>query len=300
VSADPTTPNVTRSPIDGTVCVGQTLTVTAPTSTGGAGTCNFEYQFSTNGGTTYSGWSTTVPSFAATGTDNRIQTRRNCNGSGCDISGINTQIWTVVADPTVSITGNQTICSGGAITLGTSVSGGTGTCSLQWQVWNGTVWINAPGVSTGNTYTTPALTTPTQYQVVRTCTGLGCGSVTSASITVDVVADPAISITTGNQTICSGGVITLNTSTSGGTGTCSYQWQAWNGSAFVNIPGAINDSYTTPALLATSLYQVIRTCSGGGCTNAVAPVVTITIAADPTPPNVTKNPTLFKYVQVKI
>jgi hypothetical protein len=294
VVADPSTPTVTRSPVDGTVCVGQPLTVTTPGSTGGTGTCNFEYRFSTDAGFTYSAWSTTVPSFAATGTSNIIQTRRNCNGLACDISGINAQAWTVVADPTVSITGNQTICNGGIITLGTTVSGGTGTCSLQWQVWNGSAWVNAPGASTGTTYTTPALTAITYYQVIRTCTGLGCGSVTSPFITVDVVADPAISITTGNQTICSGGVITLNTSTSGGTGTCSYQWQAWNGSAFVNIPGAVNDSYTTPALIATSLYQVIRTCTGGGCTNAVAPFVTITIVADPTPPNITKNPNVVQ------
>jgi hypothetical protein len=294
VVADPTTPTVTRSPVDGTVCVGQTLSVTAPSSSGGTGTCNFEYRYSTNGGGTYTAWSTTVPSFAAVaGASNIIETRRNCNGLACDISGTNSQSWTVVADPTVSITGNQTICTGGSITLGTTVSGGTGTCSLQWQTWNGSAWVNISG-AINSTYLTPALTAPTQYQVVRTCTGLGCGSVTSTPITVNVVADPAISITTGNQTICSGGVLTLNTTTSGGTGTCSYQWQVWNGSAFVNIPGAVNDSYTTPTLTALSYYQVIRTCSGGGCTNAVAPFVTITVVGDPTPPTVTKIPNVVQ------
>ncbi|MFN0203070.1 MAG: hypothetical protein ACKVTZ_16210 [Bacteroidia bacterium] len=152
IVADPAAPSATKSPNVATVCVGQALTLTgAAQGGGGTGTCNIEYATSTNGGTTYSAWSTTVPSITATGTDNRIKIRTNCTGTGCDISPEVTYTWAVV--PVVSLTpsGTNVSCFGG--TNGTAsvlASGGTGSYTYSW--YSGGSGSSISGLSAG-TYT---------------------------------------------------------------------------------------------------------------------------------------------------
>lgn len=157
IVADPSTPTVTKSPNTSGACLGVTLTVTSPSSTGGTGTCIFEYRFSIDGGTTYSLWSSSVPSFAATGvSDNRIQTRRVCSGTGCNTSGSNTQIWTISepsTDPTSATASSNLICAGEDVTL-TVVGGSLGTGAL-WR------WYSDPGFTSGVVIGSPETITPT-------------------------------------------------------------------------------------------------------------------------------------------
>jgi methyl coenzyme M reductase gamma subunit len=192
VVADPSTPSVTKSPNVATVCEGQTLTVTSPSSTGGTGNCEYQYRYSTDGGSNYTAWSTSVPSFAATGTDNRIQTQRVCDGSDCNTSSANTQTWVVEADPVISASSNTTICSGGSASLSSSTSGGTGTCGYQWQIstsGSGGTYTDIVG-ATGSGYNTLALTATTWYRVIRTCDGNNCNTGTSNVIEVTVAPAP--------------------------------------------------------------------------------------------------------------
>jgi hypothetical protein len=64
---------------------------------------------------------------------NTIAIRTNCNGSGCDISGVSTYTWTVVADPTVSDEPiGISMCSGDSYAMSTTISGGTG-LGYQWE-----------------------------------------------------------------------------------------------------------------------------------------------------------------------
>ncbi len=106
VVADPSAPTITRN-TDNTVCVGTMLSVNISAGSGGTGTCNDEYQYSTDGGSTWSGWSTSVPSFAAVaGNLNIIQSRRDCDGTGCTTSGVNEVEWGVA--PSVSLSSTKT------------------------------------------------------------------------------------------------------------------------------------------------------------------------------------------------
>ena len=97
------------------------------------------------------------------------------------------QTVTVVADPSISISGGGTICTGGNRTLTASTSGGTGSCSFQWQRATSTAgpWTNVGGNSTS--YNTGAITQNFYYRALRNCSGSGCGQ--DVSNTVQVFLD---------------------------------------------------------------------------------------------------------------
>ena len=266
-----------------TICSGGSVTLTSSTS-GGTGTCSYQWQSSPDNSTWTSVATTadyTTPALTST---YYFRCIRSCSGSDCNPATSNTITINVVNDPAISISGSTTICSGGSATLTSGGSGGTGTCSYQWQSSPDQItWTN---VSTAVDYTTPALTSTTHYRCIRHCSGTGCTDATSNTVTVTVVNDPSITISS-SYTICNGGSVTLTSSTSGGTGTCSFQWQSspdqitWTDVATIA-------NYTTPALTSTTFYRCIRHCSGTGCSDATSNTVTVTVVNDP---NIITQPT---------
>ncbi|MGI9160778.1 MAG: hypothetical protein ACR2K1_13595, partial [Saprospiraceae bacterium] len=138
VATDPAAPTATKSPDVATVCVGASLTLTGVTDNGG-GTGNCKIEYSLNGGA----WTTTLsPITAATGS-NTIAIRKNCDGSGCDISSVTTYTWTGVADPSAPTATKSpnvaTVCVGASLTLTgvTDNGGGTGTCIIEYSANDG-------------------------------------------------------------------------------------------------------------------------------------------------------------------
>jgi hypothetical protein len=151
VAADPSAPTATKSPNAPSGCTGVSLTLTNPVfGSGGAGTCNIEYATSINGGGSYSAYSSTVPTITATGSDNRIKIRTNCNGPGCDLSPEVIYTWTVNALPTFSVTLTNVSCFGGS-DGSITVSIITGTTPFQYSSDNGSNYT-APTISTSHTF----------------------------------------------------------------------------------------------------------------------------------------------------
>jgi PKD repeat protein len=95
VVAQPVSPTIGKNPIDATVCLGRTLTVSAIAGTGGAGTVSDEYRYSTDNKLSWTTWQTTVVSFAAVPGINWIQSRRTATGNGCSASSPNELSWNV-------------------------------------------------------------------------------------------------------------------------------------------------------------------------------------------------------------
>lgn len=190
VVADPVAPTISPSVASGTtVCTGAGLSANIGAGSGGTGTITDEIQYTTNGGANWFAYSS-GSTINASGTGNdmvQIRTRRTATGSNCDASGYNVVSWHVVADPAIGIsTPNQNVCYGAGITLNSSTSGGTGSCTYQWQsrpVGSGT-WTN---LGTAATQATGAITTSTEYQVVRNCNGLDCNTATSGVVTLTVI-----------------------------------------------------------------------------------------------------------------
>ncbi len=292
VKPKPAAPTATKSPNAATVCVGQTLSLTGVSSgSGGAGTCNVQYRYSTNGGSSYTGWSTSLPSFAATGTNNIIQIRRNCTGSGCE-SDVNTYTWAVVPDPSITAqpASMGTICAGGASTaVSVSASGGTPSLAYQWQYYNGSSWQNVSnGTPAGATYSNGTLASnfqvsgitaagTYQYRCRVSATGSGCDAINSNTTTLKV--DPASvggSVSGGTTPICLGSS-TGNMTLSGHTGT-TVRWQKrLGGGSWTNITNTNTTYSETPTSAGTWEYRA--EVKSGVCVSAYSS--TRTIIVDP-------------------
>jgi len=116
------------------------------------------------------------------------------------------------------------------------------------------------------------------------------GNTTTCSFTVTVndASIPVISGQPANQFVCVGSDGAFTVTATAGTGNpLTYQWQAWNGSAWVNITGATAATLPLPAVtfgMNTNSYRVILTgrCSvvtSGFATLYVNPLPTVSILA---------------------
>jgi hypothetical protein len=114
------------------------------------------------------------------------------------------------------------------------------------------------------------------------------GNTATCSYTVTVLDGqlPVISIQPVNRTLCAGETAVFSVTA---TNAVSYQWQLWNGSAWVNVTGATSSSLTltnVSSALNTNSYrvQVIGLCTTVTSTFAtlhVNPLPTISISASP-------------------
>ncbi len=186
-----------------------------------------------------------------------------------------------------SISGNQTICSGGDPLAFTEVNAtGGGTISYQWQS-NTTgcsgSWTNIAGANSA-TYDAPSGVTVTTYYR-RMATSLlnsvacsdysNCIVVTVNEVTGGLIAD--------NQTLCGNNPAAFSVITpSTGLGTLSYQWQRSTtgcSGPWTIISGATGATYDAPSgLVATTYYQriTISTLNGVQC-SAESNCVTVTL-----------------------
>ncbi len=307
VVADPAIPSGTASPNIDTVCVGASLTLTGVSQgQGGTGGCTLYYATSTNGGTSYSTWSTTLPTITATGTDNRIKVRTTCLGLDCGNSPEAVFIWNVKPDPIApAITKNPnvaTVCIGATVAANVTAfgSGGAGSCQdqLRYSVDNGVNW-SLWGTSIPSVITTSAGTFLIQSQ--RYCPASGCNSNVN-SISWTVVANPTISTPSfTNTTICAGGSTLVSATISGGTGTNSPQWQYYNGSTWNNVvngtptgatyANATTISMTISGTTATGSRQYRLTTDNAQDCDAISAGASYTVVADPTWATNTASPT---------
>jgi hypothetical protein len=225
VTADPDAPSAIQSPSSSTVCFGTTLTLNSPVYGSNSGqTCGFEYAYSTDNGANWSTTSTTIPSFTATGTVNKIRVRV---AGGC-ASGCSSSSWTVYSwSVTSSITSSVTPLSGNYFWRGTTSADWN--ISSNWYVYNGSVYTIASVVPTNS------------------------DNVIIPSNQVCVLTQPTISITTGlvkNITIETGATLTMSTGSLSvkGNWTNNGTFDPGNGSVTFNgtVAQSIAGNGTTP------------------------------------------------------
>ncbi len=173
------TPSVTFP--NQTICMGGTAVLTA-VLTGGAGTLTYQWQESTNNST----WANVSGGSGATSlvyttpvlTANKYyRLLVNQSPVNCPFTSVSALI-TVVPVPIINVaTTASVICTGGSgVVLNATMSGGTGTCVIQWQsaaLPTGSVWSDISG-ETNPTFTTPVLSAGLKYRAKITCSGSGC------------------------------------------------------------------------------------------------------------------------------
>lgn len=147
-------------------------------------------------------------------TNSRGMTEFPPNGATRGAAGTNNA---TIDDYSFTIT-NQTVCSGGSVTL---------TATINGTVPGGTTltWYDAPFgnvVGTGNSFTTPVLATTTTYYV-----GFCPGSYT-LPVTVTVGSNPTINTTNISiqDETCAGNDGSITGIVASGTGTLTYEWNS--------------------------------------------------------------------------
>jgi hypothetical protein len=266
-----TSVNVTTQPNSQTICDGSSVTFTVAGS--GSGIL-YQWQISTDGGTTYTNISgATAASYtiaAVTPAMNNNRYRCQLSNPTCTTPGIsNAAILTVNTLPAVTTNpADATICVGATNTF-TAAGTGTGV-AYQWQLSTdgGTTYANISGATTA-TYTTPAAVIAmngNRYRCVISGTCTPAVNTTAAILTV--IAPVTISTQPANQEVCSGSNTTFTVAGSS-VPAIIYQWQVSTdgGTTFTNISGANAATLTLNAVATTANDNRYRCLlSNGTCT----------------------------------
>lgn len=199
-----------------TICAGQTASLTASGAT--------TYTWNTGANT-----STLNPSPGSTTVYTISGTQGGCNGT-------NTSTVTVIGQPTISISGNNSICSGNSTTLTAS-----GASNYTWM----------PG---GQTTASVALNPQSTSNYTITGSNGICSSTTLT--TINVTSTPTLVV--NSTTICAGQTATLNAS-----GATSYTW---------NPGGSTGTSYTASPASSTTISII---GANGTCTAQTSSSITV-------------------------
>jgi gliding motility-associated-like protein len=192
-------PSISNNTIgaDQTLCAGTAAAALSQVGSlsGGAGTYNYQWDQSTDGGSTWVALSGETSSGLNPGVlPVTSKYRRTVTSGTC--SNTSNIITITIQSPisNTAIDGDRTICEGSAPALltGPVAAGGGGTFSYQWESSpDNSTWVNAPGVSTNKNYQPPSLTATTWYR--RKVAGGSCSAVSaSVKVTVNPLPNGAI------------------------------------------------------------------------------------------------------------
>lgn len=217
------------------LCLGDSTTLTASSNNGG-----YSYTWSPPTGLS----STTGSMVTANPTTTITYTVVGDDGTCADIDSITISVGPTSVAGTATIS-TDTICSGTNATL--FLTGYTG--NIQWQSFNGSVWVNETGAGNNTAQYQVAPTANIQYRAV--ITSGGCPPDTSIVLNLEVltITDPV----TVNDTICGPGVVNLTA-----TGAGVLNW-------FTTITGGVpintGNAYS-PNISVTTTYYVEASAGG--------------------------------------
>ncbi len=246
-------------------CPGSSVTFTATPTNGGTTPV---YQWQVNGVNA----GTNSPTFTSTtlATGSIITCIMTSNLVGVTGSPATSNAITMVISsltPTISISGNNTVCAGASTTF-TAITTNGGTLPVfQWQV-NGVNAGTSNSSFTSSTYINGQIVT---CILTSNAACLSTTTVTSNSITMVVKPIPATPTAGSNSPVCAGTVITLNTPT---VATATYSWTGPN--TFTST--AQNPSTAASTLVMGGTYSV--TVTQTGCTSLAG---TTTVVVNPAP-----------------
>jgi hypothetical protein len=290
---------ITTQPSAATICANSNTSLSVAAS----GTAlTYQWQVSTNGGTSFTNVTNVAPYSGATTTTLNITSAtaglnnnqyRCIVGSACSPLNSNAVVLTVNAAPSVTTQPSSTsICAGNTVSF-TTAAAGTG-LTYQWELsTNGGTTFTVIGGATAATYSfTAALgQNNNQYRCVvgGTCTP----AITTNAATLTVGSTLVINSQPGNSTPCVGGNAAFSVAVSG---TVTYQWQESTngGTTYTNINnGGIYAGATTATLSLTGVSagannNLYRCVVSGNCPSITSNPGTLTVN---TAPAITTQPT---------
>lgn len=180
----------------------------------------------------------------------------------------------IFESPTVTISAPTAICEGASADV---VFNGTPDAEVKYTIDGGTTVtsnLDAVGFLTVNT---GALSAATTYALVG-ITSSGCTTGLSDNVTITPVALPTASIS-GSTSICSGGTTSISFT---GTPDANVRYVANSTDTLsILLDGSGSASYATPALTATTAYELVDVAVTG-CTQSASGAVAVAVLSAPT------------------
>lgn len=283
-------PSITGQPVDQLVC----LATNASFSTVSTAATGFQWQVSTNGGSTWTNISgatsaTLLLSNVTVGMSNNLYRCITTNLCGSTTS--TAALLTVNTPASINVQPQPaTICSGQNTTLCVQATGTNP--QYQWQT-NATgctgAWTNIAGANS-SCITLNNIIAAGYYRC--NVSVASCGTVASNCVLVDVVNPVSITTHPSNVAVCAGGNASL-TAAGSSSQSISYQWQISTdgGTTFSNITGANTATYAQNNVSTAANNNRYRcamnnnTCTSPVITNAATLTVralpVVTLAASP-------------------
>lgn len=277
---------ISTNPTNQTVCEATNITFNVAAQGSGL---SYQWQVSTDGGTTwtnlantgnYSGATTTA--LTITGvlpSQNNYRFRAIASNSACNPGTSTAATLTVNTFPVISTQpASATICAGAAQTFSVTATTGVGTLTYQWQlsVNGGSTWTNITG-ATSASFAQAAVPVGQNGYRFRVIVTAGCGSVTSNAAVLTVNAYPEVSFTLPAVTCVSDPAFSLSASPVGGT----FSGNGVSGTTF------------TPSIAGVGAKQVTYTISNGTCQTATARTILVNACTE-------RHITLDKYSSVTV
>ncbi|HEY9262684.1 gliding motility-associated C-terminal domain-containing protein [Chitinophaga sp.] len=194
--------------------------------------------------------------------------------SGGCVSASRTQVnVSVNASPAAPAVANATlqVCPGLAATL--NALNPDATLTYRWF----TQAVGGTAVTTGATYTTPAINANQMYYLEATNSN-GCSSPTRTAVSVEATPAPAKPTVTGNEAgVCPGQTATLTAAST--TAGVDFRWYS---QAIGGTPLFTGATFVTPALTTATTYYV-EAFTTGGCISAGQRTIVAVDIAQPLP-----------------
>ncbi|WP_304232081.1 T9SS type A sorting domain-containing protein [Jiulongibacter sediminis] len=172
----------------------------------------------------------------------------------------------------------------------TGPSGGNGVLTIQWEMSEDcsaspVVWSEISGAN-DETFNPSTIYQTTCYR--RKVTDECDAEVYSNIVTIEIVEDPSITVTSSADTLCSAEPFTLTVDVSGGTGTCYTSWQRnlrssaavssfWEDISGDELTNTITDAINSTTEPVSIYYRAIYDCELTNCNKATSEAVKVVI-----------------------
>lgn len=273
--------SISTQPVSQTVCVGSNASFNIT----GGGIQSYQWQISTNGGTT---WTDLSGETNATLTIASVTTAMNNNQyrvvvSGCNATGLTSNAATLTLHPETVINQQPTSQSG---CVGTSVSFGIDATGLnlayQWQVSTdgGATWNNVAGETTINLTVNINSATQNNHIYRVNINGTCTNNMASGTATLTIPANPVIIDQPQDQQLCENETASFGVVANNGN---TYQWEVStdNGTTWTPIAGATSNAYTISNVNPSQNYYQYHVIITGTCNDITSNAGVLIITTHP-------------------
>jgi hypothetical protein len=266
-------PVITTQPKTQAAGVGGTVTFKVVAT----GAESYQWQYSTNSGSTWHNSSSTTSTLSFTATTAMNGRQYRCvvtNAYGSTTS--NAATLTVSSLPVIVTQPKaKTVDAGATVAFSVEASGSGLTYQWQYSTNNGSTWHNASGTSATFSFKATAALSGRQYRCVVTNAN---GSTPSNGATLTVNSMPVITAHPVSVSAKCGTVATFSVTATGGS--LTYQWQvSTNGSTWTDATGSGSTTATLTVAVAQTMngnkYRCVVTNSTGTVTSNEA-MLTVT------------------------